>query len=81
MGRQNELSLGSPKVSTVETKCALVTPFRCSEGSSRTPGISKFDRQREYLLHVVWEINAFGYVVGSTDLNSGKSSMFTARCQ
>ena len=30
---------------------------------------------------LVWGINAFGYVVGSTDLNSGGSSMFTAHCQ
>jgi hypothetical protein len=30
---------------------------------------------------LVWGINAFGYVVGSTDLNSGGSSMFTAHCE
>ncbi len=30
---------------------------------------------------LVWGINAFGYIVGSTDLNSGGASMFTAHCQ
>lgn len=44
-------------------------------------GVFKDIVQPNIFYTLVYGINAFGYVVGSTDLNSGGSSMFTAHCE